>query len=340
MDDLVKKDLSKQGYRIVGNHSAVKVCLWCKKAIKDEDICYKQTFYGIKSHQCIQSSVSLTNCTHKCTFCWRSLEHTDTQEIKNPDSPKDIVDGLIKEQELFLRGFKGNVKSDEEKYKESKTPKHIALSLAGDATLYPLLPELIQEIHSRDMTSFLVTNGQQPEMLKKLISIAPTQTYVTLPAPNEEIYKKTCNPHHKDGWDRLMKSLETLQQFPRSTIRLSVMKGLNLTNPEQYAEIIKKFPPMFVEIKAVMSVGYAQYRMSYEQMATHEEIIEFSQKIANFLGYKIVAEKKESRVCLIMKEDEDRLIFFPKDIQNKLYQQELKDKEEWEAIQKAKQHPK
>jgi tRNA wybutosine-synthesizing protein 1 len=308
MDDLVKKDLAKQGYRIVGNHSAVKVCLWCKKAIKDEDVCYKQTFYGIKSHRCIQSSVSLTNCTHKCVFCWRSLEHTDTKEIQNPDSPKEIVDGLIAEQNLFLKGFKGNVKSDEDKYRESTLPKHIALSLAGDATLYPLLPELIQEIYSRNITSFLVTNGQQPEMLKKLVSTPPTQTYVTLPAPNKEIYKKTCNPHHKDGWDRLMKSLETLQQFPRSTIRLSVMKGLNLTNPEQYAEIIKQFPPMFVEIKAVMSVGYAQYRMDYKQMATHEEIMEFSQKIASFLGWKIVAEKKESRVVLIMKEDKERLL--------------------------------
>jgi len=308
MDELVKKDLEKQGYRVVGNHSAVKVCLWCKRAIKDEDVCYKQTFYGIKSHQCIQSSVSVTNCTHKCTFCWRSLEHTDAEEIKNPDSPKNIVNGLIAEQNLFLKGFKGNVKSDKSKYEESTQPKHIALSLAGDATLYPLLPELIKEIHSRDMTAFLVTNGQQPEMLKKLISNPPTQTYVTLPAPNEEIYKKTCNPHHKDGWKRLMESLEILQQFPRSTIRLSVMKDLNLTNPEQYTEIIKKYPAKFIEIKAVMSVGYAQYRTDYKQMARHEEIMEFSQKLANYLGWKIVAEKKESRVCLIMKEDEDRLI--------------------------------
>ena len=46
MDSLIKKDLEKQGYRIVGSHSAVKVCLWCKKAIKNEDSCYKQTCYS------------------------------------------------------------------------------------------------------------------------------------------------------------------------------------------------------------------------------------------------------------------------------------------------------
>jgi len=306
--DLVKKDLEKQGYRIVGTHSAVKVCLWTKKALKDEDVCYKQTFYGINSHRCLQSSVSLTNCTHNCEFCWRSLEHTDPTEVKDPNTPKEIIDGLIKEQNLFLKGFKGNVKTDETKYRESTLPKHVALSLAGDATLYPNLPELIQEIKSRDMTAFLVTNGQQPEMLKKILSNLPTQTYVTLPAPNKEVYIKTCKPILKDGWERLLQSLELLQKFPRSTIRLSVMKGLNMINPEEYAEIIKKSPPQFIEVKAVMSVGYAQYRMNYEQMATHEEIKEFSKKLASHLRWKIVAEKKESRVVLIMKEDKNRLL--------------------------------
>lgn len=33
------ENLEKQGYRIVGNHYAIKVCLWCKKALRDEDTC-------------------------------------------------------------------------------------------------------------------------------------------------------------------------------------------------------------------------------------------------------------------------------------------------------------
>ena len=43
-----------------------------------------------------------------------------------------------------------------------------AISLTGEPTLYPKLPELIKEIHSRGKTSFLVTNGQHPEVLQKL----------------------------------------------------------------------------------------------------------------------------------------------------------------------------
>ena len=61
-----------------------------------------------------------------------------------------------------------------------------------------------------------------------------------------------------------------------------------------------------------------------------------AKKIAKELGWKIVAEKAESRVTLIMKEDEDRYLFFPHDIQDKANQEIHKDKEEWEAIQEAK----
>jgi len=31
-----KKNLYKQGYRLVGGHSAVKVCMWAKTAIRGE----------------------------------------------------------------------------------------------------------------------------------------------------------------------------------------------------------------------------------------------------------------------------------------------------------------
>lgn len=48
------KELYKQGYRIVGEHSAIKVCMWTKKAIKGEDYYYKQKFYDTKSHRCMQ----------------------------------------------------------------------------------------------------------------------------------------------------------------------------------------------------------------------------------------------------------------------------------------------
>ncbi len=305
MDELVKKDLEKQGYRIVGDHSAIKVCSWTKKSLRDEGYCYKEKFYGLKSHRCVQSSVSVLNCHHQCVFCWRSLEHTQPMDVNNANTPEEILKGLIKAHRLYLIGFAGNDSVDQKKLQEALNPKHIALSLSGDATLYPQLPELVELIKKKSMTAFLVTNGQNPEMLKR---VNATQTYITLPAPNKEVYLKTCKPYYKDGWERLMKSLDLISTKERGTVRLSVLKGLNLCDAEGYAEIIKKCNPMFVEVKAVMAVGYASYRVDYTDMAKHEEVKEFSLKLSKLLGWPIVAEKTESRVCLLMKEDKDRFL--------------------------------
>ncbi len=303
LDKKIRADFEKQGYRIVGNHSAVKVCLWCKKAIQGRDVCYKNTFYGIQSHRCIQSSVTLLNCFHRCGFCWRCMEYTIPKEIENPDEPSFILDGLIREQKEYLQGFKGNMNISKKLFNEAMEPKHVALSLAGDATMYPKLPELIDEIKKRNMTSFLVTNGLMPEMLKKLLKHMPTQLYITLPAPNEEVYIKVCKPLVRDGWKRLQKSLSLLHKFKRSTIRLTLAKKMNMVYPGQYAEIIKKANPVFVELKAAMPVGYAQYRMAYEQMPRHEEIKEFAKELCKYSGLKIVDEKPNSRVVLVMKKD-------------------------------------
>ena len=303
LDPKIKADFEKQGYRIVGNHSAVKVCLWCKKSITGKDTCYKNTFYGIQSHRCIQASVSLLNCTHKCEFCWRCLDFTVPKAVENPDKPSFILDGLIKEQKEYLQGFKGNKDVTKKLFSETMEPKHVALSLAGEATLYPYLPELIDEIKKRKMTAFLVTNGTMPEMLGKLLKHRPTQLYLTPPAPDEETYKKTCKPLLKDSWQRLLGSLALLHKFDRSTVRLTLAKGLNMINPEGYAKLISKAKPLFIELKAAMPVGYAQYRMAYEQMPGHAEISEFAKKICELTGLKIVDEKPNSRVILLMKKD-------------------------------------
>ena len=56
--DEYKKALEKASYEIVGNHSAVEICGWTKKGMKDGSSgCYKQKFYGIRSHQCTQMTL-------------------------------------------------------------------------------------------------------------------------------------------------------------------------------------------------------------------------------------------------------------------------------------------
>ena len=167
------------------------------------------------------------------------------------------------------------------------------------------------------MTSFLVTNGTNPEGLQALLDskIEPTQLYLTLPAPDENIYKKVCNPLIKDGWERLKRSLVLLKKFScRKTIRFTLVKGLNMGAQtgegkfaEKYAELLK---PMrrsidFFEAKAYMWVGYSRERLAQENMPLHSNILEFSKILCEHADLKIVAEKKESRVVLMINREDN-----------------------------------
>src|SRR3990167_5776570 len=71
--DEAKKILEKQGYRTIGKNSAIKICNWTRKSLRDEGVCYKQQFYNIKSHLCAQISCSLFNCQNKCIHCFSRI---------------------------------------------------------------------------------------------------------------------------------------------------------------------------------------------------------------------------------------------------------------------------
>jgi tRNA wybutosine-synthesizing protein 1 len=94
----------------------------------------------------------------------------------------------------------------------------------------------------------------------------------------------------------------------RTVFRINLVKDLNMIEPENYAELIKKANPMFVEIKGFMSVGFARQRLGYERMPLHEDIVEFAEKISKETGLKILDEKKESRVVLLGKSKGDMKI--------------------------------
>ncbi|MEM7816460.1 MAG: 4-demethylwyosine synthase TYW1 [Candidatus Aenigmatarchaeota archaeon] len=298
------KRLEDAGFRFLGKykHSAIKTCEWTRKALRNDGFCYKQKFYGIASHRCLQFTPALPFCTHRCLFCWRDINITYPKWIGNVDDPKDLLEEAIEKQREILQGFKGNPKVDKQRFYEAMLPNQIAISLAGEPTLYPKLPELIDETKKRGMSSFLVSNGTIPNMIKRIIKNPPTQLYITLPAPDEDIYIKTCNPILKNSWKKIIKSLSLLKLFEekaRIVVRLTLVKNLNFFKPEVYGKIIKEFQPQFVEVKSFMSVGFARARLPYEAMPLHEEIKKFSKKLAKCCNYKIIDEKKESRVVLL-----------------------------------------
>ena len=316
LSETKKKDLEKQGYRLFGEHSAIKVCLWTKKSLRNEGVCYKQKFYNINSHRCVQMTPSLPYCTLRCQWCWRDIEHTLPKWIGKTDAPKKIIKECIKEHVKYLQGFGGNKKTNKKKYVEAQKPLHFAISLAGEPTLYSKLPELIKELHKQKISSFLVTNGTNPDMLKKLKNKnnLPTQLYITLPAPNEQVFKQMCSPLIKNGWKRILQSLKIMKALKiktRTTIRLTLAKNKNMVLAEQYAELIKKAEPRFIEAKGYMYVGYSKKRMEIKDMPLHKEIKAFAKQIAKYTDYKIIDEQPVSRVVLLMKKDrKDRKLKF------------------------------
>lgn len=293
--------LESSGYRFVGshNHAAAKICHWTKQSILDNGVCYKEKFYGIESHRCLQMAPAVPNCQQKCEFCWRDLSYTQTQWEGEYDDPKTIIDEAVKAQNNLLCGFFGNDKANKEKLEESKTPTNAAISLAGEPMLYPEIDELIAEFNRRNFTTFVVSNGQCVDKLKNL-EHEPYQLYLSLDAPTKKIYNDVCQPQISEGWDNLNQSLDTLASFnSRTCIRTTCVKGRNMTNPEKYAELIKKASPDFVEIKAYMCVGSSRHRLTPDNMPTFDEVKSFAQKIGENCGKKIVNESEVSRVVLL-----------------------------------------
>jgi tRNA wybutosine-synthesizing protein 1 len=224
-------------------------------------------------------------------------------KMGDTDDPKEIVDKCIEVQKHLLNGFPGNEKVNMMKFKESQDPKTFAISLSGEPTIFPKLSCLLEELKKRGICSFLVTNGQFPEALAGLTTF-PTQLYVSLDAPNKELYKSIDNPSLPDFWERFNRTLELLSTLKtRTVLRITAVKGMNMTDLEGYASLIRKAKPMFVEVKAYMRVGSSRDRLKEENMPRHPEIAEFSEKLAKLTGLKVIDQKPESRVCLLAEKD-------------------------------------
>ena len=296
--------LRNQKYHLVGRHSAVKRCRWLYEALVHDRPCYKQKFYGIRSHQCLQITPAVFYCTLRCRFCWRAKSgdlgsNWEESQLPHWDAPEDIVEGCIEEQLKILSGYKGNSKANPKKYREALTPKHAAISLTGEPTLYSHLDGLIQGFHSRGFTTFLVSNGTVPETLQRLDE-EPTQLYISVSAFDQKMFQQVCRPHVPEAWKKLKETLSLLPSFKCPTvIRLTLARHLNLKNPELYARLIEKANPTYVEPKAYMHVGFSRLRLGFKNMPTHREIQSFAARLADEMGYNILDEAPESRVVLL-----------------------------------------
>ena len=297
MDENYRNLLIKQQYRIYKDHAAVKLCHWMRQSMTHGRVCYKQDFYGIKSHRCLQMTPALNQCTHLCQFCWRELGHDF--DVEEWAEPKDMLDNLIEMQRKLISGFKGDPRVSREMYEEARHPNQVAISLAGEPITYPYLSDFLKECHSRGMMTFLVTNGTYPEKLEALDTL-PRQLYVTVAAPNEQVYKTTCRPKIKDGWERINRTLELLPSLDtRTVIRHTLVKNMNFGYVDEYAALDRKAKTDMVEPKGYVFVGSSRMRLTIDSMPRFEEIRQFSEQLGERIGMEILKEKPDSKVLLL-----------------------------------------
>jgi tRNA wybutosine-synthesizing protein 1 len=303
MDTELQDILKKQHYAVVGQHSAVKLCHWMKQSLIFGRECYKQTFYGIESHRCLQMTPAINQCTQMCLFCWRHQGFVE-KELKEMDDPKYILDKSIEAQRKLITGFKGDDRCDQRKWKEANDPNMVACSLSGEPTLYPKLGEFFEECHKKGMTTFLVTNGTNPKVLKNLDPL-PRQLYVSVVAPNKDVYKKLCSPLISNGWENLIETLEMLPSLgTRTVIRHTLVEGWNMDERyiDEYAKLDKIASPLFIEPKGYVFVGYSRKRMNLSNMPYHNSVHDFGCKLADRLGYKLAMERSDSMAILLTRD--------------------------------------
>lgn len=305
---MILNQLKKAKYG-VSDHSTVELCHWTKKSFRNEGDCYKHKFYGISTHRCMEFSPAGMFCENRCVYCWRPMEFYSAMKMQ-PERvapPEIILSNLMEERERLIMGHYGDVKSDKKKIDESLLPSHYAISLSGEPTMYPQLPELIKYLKQLPATKsvFLVTNGQEPEMLERLHdeNALPTQLYLSTNAPNEEVFQLVNRPKYKDAWERWNTSLEILSKIDtRTVLRVTLIRGYNDNNQliPEYSEIFNHGNIHFIEIKSYMHIGRSTNRLERSDMLDMSEVRHFADAVIKQSEmYSVMDESEMSRIVVL-----------------------------------------
>eukprot|EP01091_Cochliopodium_minus_P016453 TRINITY_DN6169_c0_g1_i2.p1 TRINITY_DN6169_c0_g1~~TRINITY_DN6169_c0_g1_i2.p1 ORF type:complete len:642 (-),score=215.94 TRINITY_DN6169_c0_g1_i2:264-2189(-) len=275
----LRKSLTKQGYKLIGSHSGVKLCRWTKAMLRGRGGCYKHTFYGIESFRCMEMTPSLA-CANKCVFCWRHHSNPIGTDFKwKMDEPEFLVEEAIKKHYEMIKELKGvpGVKSD--RYETAFQIKHCALSLVGEPIIYPKINEFVDMLHQKKISTFLVTNAQFPEKISLMKPV--TQLYISVDAATKESLKTIDRPLFKDFWERFIGCIDEIaKKGQRTVFRLTLVKSWNMEEMNNYAELIARGSPDLIEIKGVTYCGTSTAStLTMKNVPFHEEVMEFSKKV-------------------------------------------------------------
>jgi tRNA wybutosine-synthesizing protein 1 len=300
--------LTKQGYTIVGSHSGVKICRWTKSALRGRGSCYKYSFYGIKSHLCMETTPSLS-CSNKCIFCWRhGTNPVGTTWRWKVDPPELIFKGVKEGHYKKIKMLKGIPGVRAERFAEAMRIRHCALSLVGEPIFYPHINEFLGMLHDEQISSFLVCNAQHPDQLATLHRV--TQLYVSIDASNRDSLRRIDRPLHRDFWERFQRCLDILREkrhIQRTVFRLTLVKGFNVEDEVKgYADLVEKGLPCLVEVKGVTYCGTSSSAgagLTMQNVPFYEEVVAFVVALKDELqkrGLKYGIGAEHAHSCCIL----------------------------------------
>jgi len=248
-------------------------------------------------------------CENRCVYCWRPMEFYDAMnmEVKQVAEPEQILRKLMSERKKLIDGFYGDSRNDNQRLDESLLPTHYAISLSGEPTMYPKLPELIKYLKSLEATKsiFLVTNGQEPDMIQRLQDedALPTQLYLSTNAADYESFIEINKPKYDDSWERWNKTLDMLKNLnTRTVLRITLIRNYNDQKEmiPAFAEMFRKASPHFIEIKSYMHIGRSTNRLEHENMLEMSEVKKFSEEISKQSKiFSVMDESLVSRISIL-----------------------------------------
>ncbi|KAG5511440.1 hypothetical protein JKF63_07403 [Porcisia hertigi] len=319
----LRQSLEKQGYRLVGSHSGVKLCRWTKSMLRGRGGCYKHTFYNINSSQCMEMTPSLA-CANKCVFCWRHHTNPVSRHFRWKQDPPEllIAQGMAGHYQMIkqMRGVPGVTP---ERLATAMQIRHCALSLVGEPIMYPQINGFCDLLHAHHISSFMVTNAQFPEQLRDLKPVV--QLYLSIDAPTPEELKRIDRPLFEDYWDRCLSCVKELAKKPQRTVfRLTLVNQYNTENVKAYADLVEMGKPDFIEVKGVTYCGTSPSSTlnMKDNVPRHDEVIGFCKAICAEMArrqphYRTPQMNKVAEGC--GGSDDDEAIVIPVEERNRPY---------------------
>ncbi|NWZ87655.1 TYW1 synthase, partial [Poecile atricapillus] len=295
-----------RSYKLIGSHSGVKLCRWTK-------VCSVSFSHFINTNKARGYKAAEPSRAGDSTLPWAAWQgvtvpcslrhHTNpvgTEWRWKMDQPEVILQEAIDKHQNMIRQFKGVSGVEAARLEEALAVKHCALSLVGEPIMYPHINRLVRLLHQHGISTFLVTNAQFPEEIRKLEPV--TQLYVSVDASTKESLRRIDRPLFKDFWQRFLDSLKALAEKQQRTVyRLTLVKAWNVDELKAYADLISLGKPDFIEVKGVTYCGESPASsLSMANVPWHGEVLSFVQELARLLpDYGIACEHEHSN-CLLL----------------------------------------